>query len=321
MNDHFQMLKRSCEVPDVINPDIYLYGQILMTTSLLLRDGMPPRDGYGELKARYRLIGGETGVAAAVLDSLGCSVRMEGTWMGSSTRDGVFSYFQDKQVDLRFVTVDETFEGLEDVVMIDGDARTCLGMFCAFQGPEGYRWNKPTADHLAGCKVAAIDPFFGQASEDVARLCVAAGLPYVTIDCPFDSYMAKHAAITALSGEFVRGEYAGWDREALFAKYVEQAQGLVIFTAGSRDLLYGRHGQPIRRMAPYHVTPESTLGAGDTFKAGCTYALFKGMDDEEAVDFAAACAAAAIMKFPIPIYLPTIERIQALQAMKAVPKT
>lgn len=48
---------------------VYLYGQILMTHSLLRQDGMPPRDGYGELAARYRLIGGETGVGVAVLAS------------------------------------------------------------------------------------------------------------------------------------------------------------------------------------------------------------------------------------------------------------
>ena len=60
----------------MVKTDAYLFGQILMTTSLLLKEGMPPRDGYGELQARYRLIGGETAVCAAVLDSLGCTVRM-----------------------------------------------------------------------------------------------------------------------------------------------------------------------------------------------------------------------------------------------------
>lgn len=301
----------------MMNADIYLYGQILMTTSLQLRDGMPPRDGYGELKARYRLIGGETGVAAAVLASLGCTVRMEGTWMGRATRDGVFGYFEGSKVDLSLLTVDETFDGLEDFVLIDGDARTCMGTFGAFQGPEGYRWNKPTADHLAGCRVASIDPFFGQASEAVARLCVEAGLPYTTIDCPPDSFMAEHAAINALSGEFLRCEYPDVDREALFRRYTENAEGLVIFTAGSKALLYGRRGQPTQRMEPYRVAAESTLGAGDTFKAGCTYALLNGMGDAETVDFAVACAASAIMKFPIPLYPPTLERIRAVQAMRA----
>jgi sugar/nucleoside kinase (ribokinase family) len=300
------------------NADVYLYGQILITTSLLLQDGIPPRDGYGELKARYRLIGGETGVCAAVLDSLGCSVRMEGTWMGRSTRDGVFSYFQDKNVDLSLITCDETFEGLEDFVLVDGDARTCLGTFGAFQSPEGYhRWNRPDETHMAGCKVAGIDPFFGQACEDTARLCVKAGIPYVTLDCPHDSYLATHAAVNAISGEYLRDRYAGEALEKVMRQYAENAAGLTIFTAGAGELLYGRKDGAIKRRAACRVTPESTLGAGDTFKAGCVYALLKGMNDDDTVAFASACAAAAIMKFPIPLYPPTSERIAAVQAKQS----
>lgn len=298
------------------NADVYLYGQILMTTSLLLENGMPQRDGYGELKARYRLIGGETGVCAAVLDSLGCSVRMEGTWMGRSTRDSVFSYFQGKNVDLSLMTYDETFEGLEDYVLIDGDTRTCLGTFGAFQDPvKGYRWNRPTIDHLSGCKVAGIDPFFGEACEDVARLCVQAELPYVTIDCAPESFSARHAAITAISGEFLRNQYPGEPLEQLMTRYTQQSEGLTIFTAGSSELLYGRKGSEMRKRAAYRVKAESTLGAGDTFKAGCIYALLKDMNDDDTVAFASACAAAAVMKFPIPLYPPTLERIAAIQDM------
>ncbi|MCE5342379.1 MAG: PfkB family carbohydrate kinase [Eubacteriales bacterium] len=294
--------------------DIYLYGQILMTNSLLLQADMPPRDGYGELKARYRLIGGETAICAAVLDSLGCSVRMEGTWMGRSTRDGVFAYFKDKKVDLSLITYDDTFDGLEDYVLIEGETRTCLSTFDAFQGPEGYRWNRPTIDHLQGCRVAAIDPFFGQASEDVARLCVQAGLPYVTIDCKHDSYLAMYAAVSAISGEFLRWQYPGEARESVLQRYAAHTEGLTLLTAGGGELLYSRKNGPVRRLQAYRVMPESTLGAGDTFKAGCTYALYKGMDDDRTAEFASACAAAAIMKFPIPLYPPTLERIAAVQA-------
>lgn len=299
--------------------DVYLYGQILMTTSLMLQNGMPPRDGYGELKARYRLIGGETAVCAAVLDSLGCSVRMEGTWMGRNTMGGVTEYFREKKVDLSLLTYDDSFDGLEDFVLVDGDARTCLGTFTAFQGPEGYRWNRPTAEHLAGCRVAAIDPFFGEASENVARLCVEAGLPYVTIDCPPESYLASHAAVNAISGEFLRWNYPGEEREKTLTRYLQAGEGLTIFTSGSGTLLYGRKGDRVSRRPAYHVKAESTLGAGDTFKAGCTYALLKGMDDDETVSFAAACAAAAVMKFPIPLHPPTLERIAAVRAAEESP--
>ena len=296
---------------------VYLYGQILMTHSLLLRDGMPPRDGYGELAARYRLIGGETGVGAAVLASLGCSVRMAGTWMGRHTRDAVFAYFAGKPVDLSLLTYDETFDGLEDFVLIEGDARTCLGTFGQFQGADGYRWDRPTPAHMAGCKVAAIDPFFGQASEDAARLCVAAGIPYVTIDCAPDSYLASHAAINAVSGEYLRGSFVGVAREAMLERYMATCAGLTILTAGNQPLLYGRSGGSVQRMQPYRVKAESTLGAGDTFKAGCTYALLHGMPDLATVDFASALAAAAIMKFPIPLHPPTLERVSDVQAMRA----
>ena len=301
----------------MVKTDAYLFGQILMTTSLLLKEGMPPRDGYGELQARYRLIGGETAVCAAVLDSLGCTVRMQGSWLGKNTRDGVLGYFEGRNVDVSLLTVDDSFDGVEDVVLVDGDARTCFGMFGALQGPEGYRWDTPTAGDLRGCRVAAVDPYFRGASENTARLCVEMGIPYVTLDCDADNYIARHAAVNALSGEFLRDRYPGAERETLFATYAQQAEGLTIFTAGSRELLYGRRGGPVHRARPYRVKVESTLGAGDTFKAGCTYALLKEMDDAATVDFASACAASAIMRFPIPLNLPTLEGVAAVRAARA----
>ena len=62
------------------NAEVYLYGQILGTHSFLLKDGFLQPDEYSEIKDQYFLPGGETGTAATVLDSLGVSVRMDGTW-------------------------------------------------------------------------------------------------------------------------------------------------------------------------------------------------------------------------------------------------
>lgn len=66
-------------------------------------------------------------------------------------------------------------------------------------------------------------------------------------------------------------------------------------------------------MEPYKVDVVSTLGAGDSFKAGAIYALYKGMSDSEIVSFASATAAVACSNFPIAVNPPTLDKISALQ--------
>ena len=68
----------------------------------------------------------------------------------------------------------------------------------------------------------------------------------------------------------------------------------------------------MKTMQPFLVEVRSTLGAGDTFKAGCTYALLHGMADDELVRFASACSGIAISRFPLPLHPPTLEEVQAL---------
>jgi len=65
-------------------------------------------------------------------------------------------------------------------------------------------------------------------------------------------------------------------------------------------------------MRPFDVKVKSTLGAGDTFKAGCVYALLHGLTDAETVRFAAACSAIGISRFPLPLHPPRLEEVMAL---------
>ena len=65
-------------------------------------------------------------------------------------------------------------------------------------------------------------------------------------------------------------------------------------------------------MKPFRVPVVSTLGAGDTFKAGCVYGLLQGMNDEELVRFASACSAIAISRFPLPLHPPKLEEVEEL---------
>ncbi len=292
--------------------DIYLYGMILKSTSFLLRWDYPEADTYGEIKEKYSLPGGETGTCATVLNSLGCIVKMDGNHMGKSTYPLIEQFYKDKNVDYSALYYDKEYEGLEDYIIIDQKTRTCFGTFCKYFEDPIHRWNKANKEDIMNAKVVGLDPFFKEDAVEVAKWCKEFNKPYVVIDCPFDSELHRLSSINVISNEYIRGNYKDWTREAVFEAYTENTDGLVILTLGAKEIMYGRKGQKPKYFMPYNVEVVSTLGAGDTFKAGCVYALFKEMSDEESVSFASACAGIACTKFPIPLNPPRLEEIEEL---------
>ena len=294
--------------------EAYLFGQVLGTHSFLLRDGFLRPDEYSEIDAQYFLPGGETGTAATVLSSLGVSVRVDGTHIGTTVGPMLQDFYRNKTVDLsplQFVADDP---GVMDYVVIAGLARSPMGRFQTLFS-EGRRWwSVPREQDLLGCRAAAIDPFFREESDLAAEMCIRQNIPYVTIDSPHDTFLHRHAAVNVVSGECLGSHYQGMSREEVLALMQETADGLAIITSGGGEMLYGRRGEPIRRMMPFSVEVKSTLGAGDTFKAGCVYALLHGMPDEKLVRFASACSGIAISRFPLPLNPPTLDEVNALIA-------
>lgn len=295
------------------NYDVYLYGMVVKTNSFLLRGEYPKADGYGDVAEKYILPGGETGTAATVLDSLGCTVKMDGPHIGYNVAPLIQSFYADKNVDFSSMYFDDSYEGLEDYVVIDRNTRTPFGTFGNFFTDKTERWNQPREEDIQGASVAAIDPFFREASDKAAELCVKHHIPYVTIDCKYDSEICRNAAVSIISSECFGAHYTDCtDKEELFMRYLENASGLVIFTGGSKENLYGRRETGLNRIHAYKVDVVSTLGAGDTFKAACTYALLRGYGDEELLRFASACAAVACTRFPLPLNPPKLEEVFAL---------
>ena len=292
--------------------EVYLFGQVLGTHSFLLKDGFLQPDEYAEIREQYFLPGGETGTAATVLDALGVSVRVDGTWIGTEVAPLLKSFYKDKQVDLSPLRLWENDPGVMDYVVIAGLARSPMGRFQAlFSGGKRW-WNVPREKDIVGCRAAGIDPFFGEESLLAADICQRHGIPYVTIDSPHDSPLHMHAAVNVISRECLSLHYAGMTVEDVMKEMTETSEGLTVLTQGGGDMLYGRKGEKVRRMKPFSVEVKSTLGAGDTFKAGCVYALLHGMSDEETVRFASACAAIAISRFPLPLYPPRLEEVRKL---------
>ena len=297
-------------------PDIYLFGQVLGTHSFLLKGGFLQPDEYAEIGAQYFLPGGETGTAATVLDSLGVSVRMDGTWIGTEVAPMLKAFYADKRVDfspLRFIEDDP---GVMDYVVIAGLVRSPMGRFQTLFSSGKRWWSVPREADIIGCKVAAIDPFFGKESLQAMEICRKHGIPYVTIDSPHDSPLHQHAAVNVVSKECTGQYYADIKPEAVMERLMETAEGLTILTQGGGDMLYGRKDAALHRMKPFDVEVRSTLGAGDTFKAGCVYGLLHGMADDALVRFASACSAMAISRFPLPLHPPKLEEVRALIDMQ-----
>jgi sugar/nucleoside kinase (ribokinase family) len=293
--------------------DVYLFGQVLGTHSFLLKNGFLQPDEYSEIAEQYFLPGGETGTAATVLASLGVSVLMDGTWIGRSVAPMLKDFYEDKTVDLSSMCFTED-AGVMDYVVIAGLVRSPMGRFQTLFASGKRWWSIPREEDIAGCKAAAVDPYFGAESLRAAQLCRKHQVPFVTIDSPHDSVLHRQAAINVVSKECTAEHYAGMEPEEILELMQRETDGLTILTQGGGDMLYARKGEAIHRMKPFSVTVRSTLGAGDTFKAGCVYGLLHGMPDEELVRFASACSAISISRFPLPLNPPKMEEVQRLIA-------
>ncbi len=297
-----------------MNCEVYMHGQVLGTHSFLLKGEFLQPDEYSEIKAKYFLPGGETGTAATVLASLGVNVKIDGTHIGTEVAPLLQEFYKDKTVDLSSLYFDPDYEGLMDYVVISGLVRSPMGVFGSlYEKGAKRRWNMPKEEDIANCKVAAIDPFFLEETQTAAELFVKHNKPFVTIDCRHDSYLHKHCAVNVVSKECTSSEqYKGKSVEEIYKLLTDTTDGLVIITRGEKEMLYGRKGQPMKKMKPFTIEVKSTLGAGDTFKAGCIYGLLNNMSDDELVRFASACSAIAISRFPLPLNPPTLEEVEKL---------
>lgn len=290
--------------------DVYLYGMTVYSTLHLL-DHYPEPDTYGEIKDTYQVVGGEVGNSAIVLASLGCRVRIDGPYLGSKTAREAQSFMGRFGIDCSLLKTDDSFDGVMDMVLIDKQTRTVFGRFGEyFSGPK--LWSMPHEKSISDCSIVALDPFFKEESLEVSRICKRLGKPYVTIDSPFDSEIYKNAAAIVVSNEYIQNHYKGFDITELMNCYLQEAEGLVIFTFGGREIFYGRKGCEVKRILPYKVEVKSTLGAGDTFRAGVVYGLMNGFDDDRTVRFAAATAAMVCTRFPFALNPPSLDEIEAM---------
>lgn len=291
---------------------IYLYGMILKSHSIRTKWDYPQADTYCEIEEQYSGVGGETGTAAVILNSFGCNIKLAGSHLGYCNNALIRDYFVSANADLSELVYDEKFNGVEDMIIIDSKTRTCFGQFCRLFAGKSDWFERPLEKSVREADIIGCDPFFG---EEIAELCIKYNKKYAVIDCLHDSVFNKHCAVNVVSHEFLNEKYPKKDFKDIFRLYTDNSDGLVIFTQGEGKVMYGRKGCEPKYFKAYKVNVISTLGAGDSFKAGTIYSLYNGFDDDKLVRTATATAAYSCSHYPIakcPATLDGINKIIAL---------
>lgn len=284
----------------------------MLSTIHQLKAKFPSADGYQEITRTFIIPGGEAANGAIVLSNLGISTMLDGPFLGDLTAGPLLSYLQKYEVDCSLLHHHNGFPGWRDIVFCDGESRTVFGWFVDYLFGGHKYWNKPGEEAIKSAKCVALDPFFGEESEEVARLCQKHRIDYVTIDSKFDTIITKGARAIICSKEFLDREYPGIEYEKLLKQYQLKCSGLVIFTFGSRPVLFSSAKSPVQSFQPYPIKVVDTLAAGDVFRAGVVYGILKGWSDLEVVRFASATAAVSCTRFPSVYEPPTLAEITDL---------
>jgi ribokinase len=97
---------------------------------------------------------------------------------------------------------------------------------------------------------------------------------------------------------------------------VSQGAGAVIVTLGAKGcVLVSRDAE--KHYPAYKVKPVDTTGAGDAFNGGLVYALAKGQNIDEAIDFASKVAAISVTSIGCVLGLPTLKNVEQFRGEKA----
>ncbi|MBP1468640.1 carbohydrate kinase family protein [Candidatus Chloroploca sp. M-50] len=298
--------------------DVYAYGVIASSELHLLSMAFPSPDSYAEIVASHFMTGGEALNSAIVLSRLGVSVQLDGNWIGAtSAGERLLATIARYGIDTQRLRVEPGFAGVREMVFSDERSRTIFGNYVDLLSTTR-KWNIPRKDDLAKARLVCVDPPFQAESALVGAYAVELGVPFVSIDCPYDQALASTAAAVIISGEFRNRAYPQVALAELFDAYQQRAQGLVVFTVGDEAILYGRKGAPGKQLKPYAVNVIDSAGAGDSFRAGVIYGMLQQWSDDQTIQYAAAVAGMVCASFPGVLNSPTHAEVMHFMQVHAL---
>ena len=276
--------------------DVYSYGVIASSTLYLLKEHFPAKSGYAEFTRKFKNIGGEAANTSLVLSRLGISVKLDGNWINPDDDAGfIKDVFNRHQVDISRISFQKCC-GPKEMLVVDSSSRTIFGTYSQLLREES--WNLPKELDVQNARIVCLDPFFGQASRQVAEYAKKHKRTLVTVDCKLDDPVFLASDVVIISEEYLRDAYPNHQVAEITHAHIENANGIVIFTFGHKEIIYGSKDRDFRTFTPYQIDPVDTTGAGDSFRAGIIYGLLKGWGIEKMIEFSSALAALVCRSFP-----------------------
>jgi len=287
--------------------DVYSYGVIASSTLYLLRDRFPARSGYAEIAKIYKNVGGEAANASIVLARLGLKVKLDGNWINpDGDADFLQDVFNENAIDISRISFQEC-QGPKEMLVVDSSSRTIFGTYS--QLLEEKSWNLPQKTDIQNAEVICLDPFFSEASFQVAQYARTLDKPIVTVDCRFDDPIFLASAVAIISEEYLRDTYPHHSISSITHEYKKSSGGTVIFTFGHKEILYGSTEEEFREFTPYEISPVDTTGAGDSFRAGIVYGILEKWPTEKTIEFASALAAMVCQSAPGVLNSPSCDQV------------
>lgn len=286
---------------------VYAYGVIAPSTLVELDGSFPEEAGYAEIMRIHPSLGGEAAAGAYVLARLGVTTKLDGNRLAADPDSHrVLELLTATGVDCTSIATDAE-DPVTEVVISGNGERTVLGNYGRMLARES--WSRPSREDVESARIVCLDPFFGAASAQAARWCRDASVPYVTVDTLPDSDLARHAAAVIISEEFALRSFDSEPEEtvSLFSRHCE---GLVVFTRGSKPLIYSRRDTEQTQFEPFEVEARDTTGAGDSFRAGLIYGMLAGYGDARLIQTASAVAAMVSERVPGVLNSPTAGELE-----------
>ena len=294
--------------------DVFSYGVVSTSRLIMIEGDFPKANHYAEVDQQYRMVGGEAANSSIALSCLGIKVKLDGNWLGKNEYElETLKLLKAYEIDTSRLTLKEDYIGPNEIVVTDLSNRTIFGNYGKIFG-NGSKWNDVCEDDIKDAKVVCLDPFFKEASDQVASISMKYTKPYVTVDCAYNSFLAQNADVVIIAGDYRSHHYQDFDIQDLFEKYLSFCKGLVIFTSGSQPILYGRNQGKLRMFEPFDVQVIDTSCAGDSFRAGIIYGMLKGCSDQEMIKYGSAVSAMVCMSFPGVLKAPCIDEVEAFIA-------